>query len=78
VTTLEAVGLWQQKTWAHLMVIGLVGLGIFPEIYELAKEATLVKLLVFVINVAVLSYLVFTFPKPEPLAKEEDFDTCGE
>jgi uncharacterized membrane protein len=72
VTTLEAVGLWQQKTWAHLMVIGLVGLGIFPEIYELAKEATLIKLLVFVINVAVLSYLIFTFPKHEPLVKEED------
>jgi uncharacterized membrane protein (DUF2068 family) len=64
VTAVEAIGLWQQKTWAHLMVIGLVGLGIFPEIYELAKEATLIKLLVFVINVAVLTYLIYTFPKP--------------
>jgi uncharacterized membrane protein (DUF2068 family) len=72
VTAVEAIGLWQQKTWAHLMVIGLVGLGIFPEVYELAREATLLKLLVFVINAAVLGYLVFTFPKPhqhEPLSK---------
>jgi uncharacterized membrane protein (DUF2068 family) len=63
VTAIEAIGLWQQKTWAHLMVIGLVGLGVFPEIYELAKEATLIKVLVFAINVAVLTYLAYTFPK---------------
>jgi uncharacterized membrane protein (DUF2068 family) len=74
VTAIEAIGLWRQKTWAHLMVIVLVGLGIFPEIYELAREATLIKLLVFVINVAVLSYLIFTFPKQDPLVKREDFN----
>jgi uncharacterized membrane protein (DUF2068 family) len=60
-----AIGLWQQKTWAHLLVITLVGLGIFPEIYELVREATFIKLMVFLINLAVLSYLIYTFPKKE-------------
>jgi uncharacterized membrane protein (DUF2068 family) len=65
VTAVEAIGLWQQKTWAHLLVITLVGLGIFPEIYELVREATFIKLMVFLINLAVLSYLIYTFPKKE-------------
>jgi uncharacterized membrane protein len=65
VTAVEAIGLWQQKTWAHLLVITLVGLGIFPEIYELIREATLIKLMVFLINLAVLSYLIYTFPRKE-------------
>jgi uncharacterized membrane protein (DUF2068 family) len=63
VTAVEAIGLWQQKTWAHLMVIILVSLGIPPEIYELIREASFIKLLVFVINVGVLSYLIYTFPR---------------
>jgi uncharacterized membrane protein (DUF2068 family) len=69
VTAVEAIGLWQQKTWAHLLVITLVSLGIPPEIYELIREASLIKLLVFVINVGVLSYLLYTFPRKEAHSK---------
>lgn len=69
VTAVEAIGLWQQKTWAHLLVITLVSLGIPPEIYELIREASLIKLLVFVINVGVLSYLLYTLPRKEPQPK---------
>ncbi|MBW4514715.1 MAG: DUF2127 domain-containing protein [Timaviella obliquedivisa GSE-PSE-MK23-08B] len=69
VTAVEAIGLWQQKTWAHFLVITLVGLGIPPEIYELIREASLIKLLVFVINVGVLSYLIYTFPRKEAQPK---------
>ncbi|NJR37539.1 MAG: DUF2127 domain-containing protein [Leptolyngbyaceae cyanobacterium CSU_1_4] len=69
VTAVEAIGLWQQKTWAHLLVITLVSLGIPPEVYELIREASLIKLLVFVINVGVLSYLIYTFPRTEAQPK---------
>jgi len=69
VTAVEAIGLWQQKTWAHLLVITLVSLGIPPEIYELIREANLIKLLVFVVNVGVLSYLIYTFPRKESHSK---------
>ncbi|MEH1965269.1 DUF2127 domain-containing protein [Nostoc sp.] len=57
VTAIESVGLWYEKTWAKILVIGLVGISIPPEIYELIKGLTILKLLVFLVNLAVLWYL---------------------
>jgi len=37
VTAIESIGLWYEKTWAKILVIGLVGVSIPPEIYELIK-----------------------------------------
>ncbi len=61
VTVVEATGLWFQKLWAEAMVMVLVGLGIVPEICELSKGFTLLKLSIFVINLAILAYLVRFF-----------------
>ncbi|MEH2290057.1 DUF2127 domain-containing protein [Nostoc sp.] len=63
VTATEAVGLWYEKRWAHILVLGLVGISIPPEIYELIREISLIKILVFVLNVAVFVYLFQSFPK---------------
>gem|GEM_PF-325219 len=63
VTAIEAVGLWHQKRWAHILVLMLVGISIPPEIYELVKGFSALKSIVFVVNVAVFWYLVRTFPK---------------
>ncbi|MBD6615289.1 DUF2127 domain-containing protein [Komarekiella sp. 'clone 1'] len=63
VTAIEAIGLWYEKTWAKILVIGLVGISIPPEIYELIKGVTIFKFLVFMVNLAVLSYLVRHFYK---------------
>ncbi|AFZ61117.1 DUF2127 domain-containing protein [Anabaena cylindrica FACHB-243] len=63
VTAIEAIGLWYEKTWAKILVIGLVGISIPPEIYELIKGVTIFKFLVFIVNLAVLSYLVKHFYK---------------
>lgn len=63
VTAIEAIGLWYEKTWAKILVIGLVGISIPPEIYELIKGVTIFKFLVFMVNLAVLSYLVRQFYK---------------
>ncbi|GBE93812.1 hypothetical protein NIES593_00475 [Hydrococcus rivularis NIES-593] len=63
VTAIEAIGLWYEKTWAKILVIGLVGISIPPEIYELIKGVTIFKFLVFMVNLAVLSYLVKHFYK---------------
>ncbi len=63
VTAIEAIGLWYEKTWAKILVIGLVGISIPPEIYELIKGVTIFKFLVFIVNLAVLSYLVRHFYK---------------
>ena len=63
VTAIEAVGLWYEKRWAHVLVLGLVGISIPPEIYELIWGISLIKTLVFVLNLAVFVYLFRNFPK---------------
>lgn len=63
VTAIEAVGLWYQKSWARLLVLGLVGISIPPEIFELIKKITIPKFLVILVNVAVFWYLLQHFPK---------------
>ena len=62
-TAVEAVGLWYEKGWATILVIVLVGISIPPEIYELVKGVTVLKLVAFIINVAVLWYLLHHLPK---------------
>jgi len=63
VTAIESVGLWYEKTWAKILVIGLVGISIPPEIFELIKGLTILKIVVFLVNIAVLWYLIRHFSK---------------
>ena len=63
VTAIEAIGLWFEKRWAHVLVLGLVGISIPPEVYELTKGFSVLKFVVFILNGAVFWYLVRTFPK---------------
>lgn len=58
VTAIEAIGLWYEKDWATLLVLGLVGISIPPEIFELIRGITVIKLLVFSINIAIFLYLL--------------------
>ncbi|QDL12630.1 DUF2127 domain-containing protein (plasmid) [Brasilonema octagenarum UFV-E1] len=58
VTAIEAVGLWYEKSWATLLVVGLVGISIPPEIFELIKGITILKFIVLLLNVAVFWYLL--------------------
>ncbi|XGV94836.1 MAG: DUF2127 domain-containing protein [Leptolyngbya sp. BL-A-14] len=62
-TAIEAVGLWYEKRWAHVLVLFLVGISIPPEIYEIIYGITLVKVIVFIINIVVFWYLLSHFPK---------------
>ncbi|BAZ03126.1 hypothetical protein NIES37_71390 (plasmid) [Tolypothrix tenuis PCC 7101] len=62
VTAIEAIGLWYEKSWATLLVLGLVGISIPPEIFELIKGVTILKLIVFLVNVAIFLYLLRHFP----------------
>lgn len=63
VTSIEAVGLWYEKRWAHVLVLGLVGISIPPEIYELIQGISLIKILILVLNLVVFGYLFRNFPK---------------
>ena len=58
VTAVEAIGLWYQKVWAEVLVLILVGSSIPLEIYELFKGITLLKSVVFIVNVAIFLYLL--------------------
>ena len=56
---IEAWGLWYQKRWAEYLTF-LVTASLLPlEVYELAHRLTPFKALAFVINVAVVAYLLF-------------------
>jgi uncharacterized membrane protein (DUF2068 family) len=55
---IEAVGLWYQRRWAEYLTF-LVTASLLPlEIYEIANRATAFKVIAFVINVAVVIYLL--------------------
>jgi uncharacterized membrane protein (DUF2068 family) len=58
VNGIEAVGLWYQKAWATIMVVGIVGLTIPVEIYEIFHKVSFIKIIVFVINIAMFVYLL--------------------
>lgn len=70
VTAVEAIGLWYEKAWAELLVIGLVSLSIPLEIYELSKGITFIKFAIFIINVLILVYLIYYFRKSKKLASD--------
>jgi uncharacterized membrane protein (DUF2068 family) len=57
VTAIEAIGLWYQQSWAILLVLGLVGISIPLEIFELIKSIDTLKLIIFSINTAMFLYL---------------------
>ena len=58
VSGLEAFGLWQQKAWATILVVVIVGLTIPLEIYEIVHKISAIKLGVLAINVAMFVYLL--------------------
>ena len=54
----EGIGLWLQRHWAEWFTL-IVTLSLVPlEIYELHRHATVGKVLVFLINIAVAVYLI--------------------
>jgi uncharacterized membrane protein (DUF2068 family) len=57
------VGLWYQKAGETMLVFLLVGISILPEIYELVQAVTVLKLAVFIANLAVLWYLLHHLQK---------------
>jgi uncharacterized membrane protein (DUF2068 family) len=58
VNGIEAVGLWYQKAWATILVVGIVGMTIPVEVYEIIHKASIVKFVVFAINLAMFVYLL--------------------
>jgi len=63
VRLIEAVGLWLRKTWAEWFAVLTGGLYIPVEIYEVVSKVTWPRITVLVINLGVVSYLLFVLIK---------------
>ncbi len=55
----EAVGLWLKKSWAEWFAILTGGMYIPVEIFEVIRSVTWPRVTVLVVNVGVVSYLLF-------------------
>ena len=63
VRMIEAVGLWLRKTWAEWFAVLTGGMYIPVEIYEVAIKVTWPRVTVLVINLGIVSYLLFVLIK---------------
>ena len=55
----EAVGLWYQRRWAEYLTL-IVTASLLPvEVYEIANRLSPLKIVAFVVNVAVVAYLLY-------------------
>ena len=57
---IEAVGLWLLKRWGEYFAMIATSVGIPYEVYDLTAKVTVLRLAAFVINVALVVYLVVT------------------
>jgi uncharacterized membrane protein (DUF2068 family) len=55
----EAVGLWYMQRWAEYLTLIVTASFLPLEIYELSVRVSVLKLLAFVLNIAVVAYLLY-------------------
>ncbi len=55
----EGIGLWLEKRWAEWFTIIITSSLVPVEVYEILRHPTPIKILVLVINVAVVGYLFY-------------------
>lgn len=55
----EAVGLWYRRRWAEYLTFIATTLLFVPEIYELTKRFTVLKVIALVVNLLVVAYLLY-------------------
>jgi uncharacterized membrane protein (DUF2068 family) len=63
VRMIETVGLWLRKTWAEWFAVLTGGMYIPVEIYEVASKVTWPRVSVLVVNLGIVSYLLFILIK---------------
>jgi uncharacterized membrane protein (DUF2068 family) len=55
----EMVGLWLARRWAEYLTFLATGILLPLEVYELTTKLSIVKIVIFLINLAIVIYLVF-------------------
>jgi uncharacterized membrane protein (DUF2068 family) len=61
----EGIGLWLMKRWAEWFTIIITSSLVPVEIYELVRHPTVTKILVLIINIAVVIYLLYRIRRDE-------------
>jgi uncharacterized membrane protein (DUF2068 family) len=61
----EGYGLWRRRRWAEFLTVVATSLLFAPEIYELTKHATPLKLAALVVNVVIVAYLIWRLRRHE-------------
>jgi len=54
----EAYGLWHQRRWGEYLTVFATSILLVPEVWEIVKGPTLLKVGALVVNVAIVAYLV--------------------
>ena len=60
IEVIEGVGLWLVKRWGEYFAMIITSLGLPYEIYDLMNKVTVLRVVAFVINLALVLYLVLT------------------
>jgi uncharacterized membrane protein (DUF2068 family) len=55
----EGIGLWLMKRWAEWLTVVITSSLVPLEIYEIFHRPTVIKILVFILNIAVVVYLLY-------------------
>lgn len=63
VRMIEAVGLWLRKSWAEWFAVLTGGMYIPVEIFEVVRSVTWPRITVLVINLGVVSYLLYVLTR---------------
>jgi uncharacterized membrane protein (DUF2068 family) len=61
----EGYGLWRRRRWAEYLTVIATSLLFIPEIYEIARRATVGKAAALVVNAAIVAYLVWRLRRHE-------------
>lgn len=64
----EGIGLFREKRWAEWLTVVQTGLLLPWELWEIARHATAVRLLLFLANVAVVLYLIWRIRRDDRIA----------
>lgn len=62
----EAYGLWRRRRWAEWLTILATSLLLVPEVWELTKSTTVLKLGGLVVNLLVVAYLIWRVRRRRP------------
>lgn len=55
----EGYGLWRRRAWAEYLTVVATSLLFIPEVFEIAKTPTALKIGALLVNLAVVAYLIF-------------------